>query len=94
MKKIILSGHIIVLPTELDAIKKALPAHIEATRAEQGCITFQVDEHPTETGRFEVYEEFINKAAFERHQQRVKKSTWATATKNITRHYTVKGLEG
>ena len=93
MKKIILSGHIIVLPAELDTIRKALPVHIEATRSEEGCITYQVDEHPTETGRFDVYEEFVNKAAFEYHQKRVKESAWGEVTLSVTRSYTVQGLE-
>ncbi|MGJ8673796.1 putative quinol monooxygenase [Rubritalea sp.] len=93
MKKITLYGHIVVQPEELDTIKKALPVHLEATRAEEGCITFQVDEHPTEAGRFDVYEEFVSKSAFEHHQKRVKESAWGAATQNVSRSYTVEGLE-
>ncbi|MGJ8678592.1 MAG: putative quinol monooxygenase [Akkermansiaceae bacterium] len=93
MKKIILSGHITVLPTELDTIRKALLVHIEVTRAEEGCITFQVNEHPTEAGRFDVYEEFVSKVAFENHQKRVRESKWGAVSQNVARSYEVEGLD-
>lgn len=93
MKKITLSGHILVPPSELELIREALPIHIESTRAEEGCIKFQVEEHTTEAGRFDVYEEFVSKAAFEHHQERVKESDWGAKTQNVSRSYKIVGLE-
>ena len=90
---IILSGHISVPESELAKIREALPKHIAATRAEAGCVVFNVQENETEIGRFEVYEEFTDKKAFQCHQERVRQSDWGAVTKNVIRHYTVTGLE-
>jgi (4S)-4-hydroxy-5-phosphonooxypentane-2,3-dione isomerase len=35
--KVILKGYVIVPSEDLDAVQKALPAHIEKTREEAGC---------------------------------------------------------
>lgn len=93
MSKVTLSGYIVVMGSELASVRDALPIHIETTRAEQGCIVFNVEEHATETGRFEVYEEFKTSDAFRYHQKRVRESDWGVVTKNVARHYTVEGLD-
>jgi len=46
MPKIILSGHILVAESDLVAIRQALTVHVEATRNEEGCLVFNVDEGP------------------------------------------------
>lgn len=93
MKKITLSGHIVVPDCDVANVRQALPVHIAATRAEKGCIVFNVEEHATEAGRFEVYEEFETPAAFKLHQKRVRESNWGSVTKNVTRHYVIDGLD-
>ena len=93
MSKVILSGHIVVAEPELAAVREALSIHIEATRAEKGCIIFNVEEHITEVGRFDVYEEFTPSDAFRFHQKRVQESDWGIISKNVTRHYTVEGFD-
>jgi len=72
MSKVILSGHIVVIESELASVRNALLIHIEATRAEDGCIVFNVEEHTAEVGRFDVYEEFEDSDAFRFHQKRVR----------------------
>lgn len=94
MSKVTLSGYIVVLESELASVRDALPIHIEATRAEKGCIMFNVEEHATELGRFEVYEEFESSDAFRNHQKRVRESDWGAVTQNVTRHYTIEGFDG
>jgi len=93
MNKVILSGYIIVLESELASIQSALPLHIKHTRAEKGCIVFNVEEHPTELGRFDVYEEFQDSNAFKYHQNRVRKSDWGAITKNVIRYYSIEGFD-
>jgi len=44
MEKVVLSGHIIVPLADRDAFKEALAEHIELTRNEPGCLTFEGDE--------------------------------------------------
>ena len=89
MNKVILKGFIIVPTADLSAIKKALISHKELTRNEPGCLMFNVTQSEINLNRFDVYEEFINKAAFEQHQVRVKNSTWGKAAANVERHYEI-----
>ncbi|WP_372887789.1 putative quinol monooxygenase, partial [Shimia sp.] len=51
-----LSGHIEVPQDRLDAVRAALSEHIALTRAEPGCIAFQVTEDHRHPGRFVVFE--------------------------------------
>ncbi|MFM5384476.1 putative quinol monooxygenase [Aeromonas veronii] len=66
--------------------------HIQLTRAETGCLIFKVTQDPLNPCRFDVYEEFVDQAAFQAHQARVKSSRWRKITVNVERHYTVTGI--
>jgi len=89
MNKVILKGFIIVPTADLPAVKQALISHKELTRNEPGCLMFNVTQSETNLNRFNVYEEFIDKTAFEQHQLRVKDSAWGKASANVKRHYEI-----
>lgn len=89
MQKIILTGYIIVPPGDLEAIVTELPKHIALTKKEVGCVLFDVLIDSEHSNRFNVHEEFIDRAAFESHQDRVKHSKWGSVSANIERHYHV-----
>ncbi|MFQ1805859.1 putative quinol monooxygenase [Aeromonas veronii] len=74
MNKVILKGFIIVLYNDLTAVKNELDNHIQLTRSETGCLIFKVNQDPLNPCRFDVYEEFVDEAAFQAHQARVKSS--------------------
>lgn len=88
-KNVILTGYIDVPLDRLEAVRTALPAHIDLTRAEHGCLAFDVTEDHDVTGRFHVSERFSNRIAFEAHQTRMASSSWAVVTAGIARHYTI-----
>lgn len=68
-----------------------LPAHLALTRAEAGCLVFEVT--PTEDPLvWSVDERFMDAAAYRAHQQRVAASAWGGATAGIERSYEVEGL--
>ncbi|MGJ8657906.1 MAG: phosphotransferase [Akkermansiaceae bacterium] len=92
MEKVTLSGYILVPERDLELVRQELPAHIKLTMTEAGCLIFKVEEHQTERGRFDVYEEFESKQAFEHHQYRVRQSDWFVVTMRAERFYTVLGL--
>ena len=76
---------------EARVVSLHLPEHIELTRAEVGCISFDV----TPTGDplvWAVEERFADQRVFELHQHRVAGSDWGRATVGITRRYSIKGL--
>lgn len=72
-------------------VRAALPEHIRLTRAEPGCVSFNVT--PTDDPLvWEVTEEFLDPAAFEAHQERASRSVWSSETAGIPRDYDVTGL--
>ena len=90
---VVLTGYIDVPAERLDAVRAALTEHIRLTRAEEGCLRFDVTECADPFGRFEVSEAFATPAAFKAHQARGAQSAWADVTKGIARHYNIEGLE-
>ncbi|WP_425889575.1 putative quinol monooxygenase [Aeromonas veronii] len=92
MRKVILKGFIIVPFIDLSFVTFELKRHIQLTRAETGCLIFKVTQDPLNPCRFDVYEEFVDEAAFQAHQSRVKSSRWGEITVNVERHYTVTGI--
>lgn len=78
--------------SEAELVKEHLPAHIALTRAEPGCISFEVT--PTaDTLVWTVEECFADSDAFRAHQERVAASEWGAMTSGIARDYTVTGLD-
>ena len=82
-----LTGAMLCPPDRRDAVRAALPAHVALTRAEPGCLRFDVVE--TRPGRFDVDEVFADRAAFDAHQARGAASDWARVTEGLPRDYTV-----
>ncbi|WP_299961872.1 antibiotic biosynthesis monooxygenase [uncultured Roseobacter sp.] len=92
MTEVRLTGRLIcATPDEAARVRSALPAHIALTRAEPGCLFFEVT--PTENPLiWAVSERFADSAAFEAHQARADASVWAAQTTSIARDDTVTGL--
>ena len=88
-KKIQLKGHMDVTSDRMEAVIKAVGDHITLTRAEAGCISFEVTACPDVTGRFLVAETFVDRAAFDQHQTRTSTSPWAKITAGLPRDYTI-----
>lgn len=86
-----MQGYIVVPSEELESIKQELEIHTQLTKQEPGCIVFEVTPDSNMPLRFNVYEEFIDKASFQAHQTRVANSSWGKVTKNVARHYQVTG---
>jgi quinol monooxygenase YgiN len=84
-----LTGYIDVPPDRMDDIQAALPAHISLTRAEPGCLSFDVSPCPEVKGRFLVSEAFVDQQAFDAHQARAGASDWANVSDGIPRDYSI-----
>lgn len=68
-----------------------LPDHIRLSRAETGCLHFDIT--PTDDPLvWQVDESFTDQAAFDLHQQRTRASEWWTATTAIRREFRVLGV--
>ena len=76
---------------EAARVRAALPDHVRLTRAEPGCIRYDV--MPTDDPLvWTDSEEFTDPAAFDAHQARASASHWARETQGIARDYTIKGM--
>lgn len=89
MPKIVLKGFILVPSKDLPAIQSEIVNHKNLTLKESGCLVFEVTQAKENPCRFDVYEEFIDNAAFDMHQERVKSSLWGKVSKNVERHYEI-----
>ncbi|WP_095589766.1 putative quinol monooxygenase [Actibacterium ureilyticum] len=87
--RIRLTGHIDVPADRRAAVMAALPDHIRLTRAEPGCLAFDVTPDPSVPGRLLVSELFTDQTAFDAHQARAGASDWAQVTAGIPRHYSI-----
>ena len=85
---IILKGYIQIPKGEREHAVAALEEHIALTRAEEGCLIFNITPDESSPYIFHVYEEFVDAAAFEYHQVRTRQSAWWQASKNVQRHFT------
>jgi len=92
VSKVILSGFILVPASDLSSVLEQLSVHIDLTRNESGCLIFNVEMDADDECKFHVYEEFVDKTAFEKHQQRVQSSLWGRVTKNVKRSYAIEGI--
>jgi quinol monooxygenase YgiN len=90
--EVTLTGTLICTTEEEAArVRAALDSHIALTRAETGCLSFEVTQS-NDPMIWTVSERFVNAASFEAHQIRAGASDWAVETKGITRDYKISGL--
>ena len=87
-----LRGHLIcVTEDEVAAVTAHLPQHIALTRAEPGCLSFEIT--PTDDPKvFEVMETFRTRADFNAHQTRTRASVWFEATRGILRDFRIEDI--
>ena len=84
-----LIGKLICATEEQTAIvREYLPEHIRLSRAEPGCLAFEVDHAGSMT--WSVDERFVDRPAFEAHQNRTKASVWGHQTAGIAREYEIR----
>ena len=67
-----------------------LPEHTRLTRAEPGCLTFEV-QRTDDPLVWQVDERFADAAAFEAHRARAGASAWGQQTQGIRRDYIIDG---
>jgi quinol monooxygenase YgiN len=87
-----LRGHLVcATEDEVQAIRAHHQAHIALSRAEPGCLTFDIT--PTDDPMvWEVMEAFRTRADFDAHQARTRESAWFAATRGILRDFRVEEL--
>ncbi len=75
-------------PEDAAAVAAFAPDHIRLSRAEPGCLSFDLD--PTDSPMiWELMETFRDRAAFDAHQARTRASPWFDATRSAIRDFRI-----
>lgn len=84
---ICLSGKLICTDEqELAIVLRHLPEHIRLSRAEPGCLSFEVRQSDDPL-IWLVEESFVSQEAYDAHQTRTRASAWFAASGHIRRAY-------
>jgi quinol monooxygenase YgiN len=78
---------------EADRVSHLVPEHVRLTRAEPGCLKFEVFRSHEDPCRFAVSETFRDRAAFEAHQARTRASRWWAETQGVRRDFRLEESE-
>lgn len=85
-----LTGRLICADADEAAIvARYLPDHIRLSRAEPGCLRFEVT--PADPLVWQVDEVYADRDSFAAHQARTQASDWFRATAAVKRDYTITG---
>ncbi|AJE46941.1 putative quinol monooxygenase [Celeribacter indicus] len=87
MAKIVLTGTLSCAPDEVEGVLALLPDHIRQSRAEPGCLDFELWQDELTPTEFHVSEVFRDEAAFEAHQERMRGSDWGRVTAHMRRDF-------
>ena len=77
-----------ITPDDLKIVETYLPEHTRLSRAEPGCLTFNV----TQTANplvWQLDETYTDRAAFEAHQTRNRASVWWEKSQNLRRDFQI-----
>lgn len=73
---------------EAGIVRTLLPEHIRLSRAEPGCLSFNVSQTDNPFV-WRLDESFTTREAFEAHQTRTRASAWYKASAGLTRDFTI-----
>ncbi|KFI30376.1 antibiotic biosynthesis monooxygenase [Haematobacter massiliensis] len=89
-RTVVLTGWLLCATmADADLAAALLEEHTRLSRAEPGCLSFEVVRSMSDPMRFAVREAFVDRAAFIAHQERVKTSDWGRQTAHIERDYRI-----
>ena len=64
---LIITGHIAMDPDKIDGATPHLVAHMEATRAEEGCLDYVLNPDPSRPGVVSIFERWETQEAVDAH---------------------------
>ncbi|MBW6417479.1 putative quinol monooxygenase [Celeribacter sp. PS-C1] len=85
--KVMLSGTMTCAAHEIDHVLALLPEHIRLSRAEPGCLQFDLWQDEVRPTEFHVTEVFRDARAFAAHQDRTQSSDWWRVTHHMARDF-------
>lgn len=83
-----LAGTIRCATDETESLRAAIPDHVARSRAEPGCLAFDI-RATADPCIYEVTERFRDQAAFDAHQMRTRASAWWGVTGHMDRDFEI-----
>jgi quinol monooxygenase YgiN len=83
-----LTGTIRCAADEVKRLRAAIPEHVALSRAEPGCLAFDI-RATADPCAYEVSERFVDQPAFEAHQARTRASAWWRETCHMPRDFEI-----
>ena len=88
MAKVYLDGQLVAhSAAEHAVVDLYLEDHIALTRAEEGCLKFEVTPDESDSNKWHVSEIFDSEEAFDAHQLRAKASEWGQVSAPLERRF-------
>jgi quinol monooxygenase YgiN len=72
---------------EADRVSELLPEHIRTTRAERGCVRYEVWRSRADPVRYAFHGVFTNRATYGEHLARSEATLYGTCTRHIPRDF-------
>lgn len=95
MPRVILTGFLICRTLdEADRVAGMVADHVRQSRAEEGCIAFEIIRSMADPVRFAVREIYQTRAAFQAHLDRVRSTPWGQSTRGLHRDYMLTDAAG
>lgn len=85
------TGTLTIPLAEQPRLLPLLHEHVRLSRAEPGCLAFDLTPRPDDPERFDLAERFRDRAAFEAHRTRSAASAWGLATPHLERVLRIDG---
>jgi quinol monooxygenase YgiN len=79
---------------EADRVSALVPAHVETTRQERGCLSYEVWRSMADPVCFAVRAVYRDRDALAEHQVRAAGTNWGLATRGATRDFRLTENEG
>ena len=86
----VITGTITCEAADLEMFLAAVAEHKRLSRAEPGCIEFEISQSAVDPCSFLVSERFENRAAFDAHTIRTRTSAWWAKTRHMPRDLVIK----
>ena len=87
------TGTLTATGTDIETARRLIPDHVALSRAEAGCLRFNLTEAPDQPGLWRLDELFADRAAFEAHQRRTRASLWGRKSAGMVRDFTVSDID-
>ena len=83
MSKIMHIGTLHCAPDEVDTLTTLLGPHVALSRAEPGCLSYELFQDEVQLTTFQLNAVFRDRQAFEAHKARVESADWGRATAHM-----------